>query len=133
LISKYVTAVELADDANEYPLLKVPPYLRAQVDVLKELTWFYVIDNRSIKTQQHGQRMVVKNLFKIYLDAGVSEDADVRGIVPESQKEQLRRVGTKEQQVRVVADLISSMTEQQLMMTHRKLTGIEQGSITDLI
>jgi dGTPase len=133
LISKYVTAVELADDANEYPLLKVPPYLRAQVDVLKELTWFYVIDNRSIKTQQHGQRMVVKNLFKIYLDAGVSEDANVRGILPESQKVQLRRVGTKEQQVRVVADLISSMIEQQLMLTHRKLTGIELGSITDLI
>jgi len=77
--------------------------------------------------------MVVKNLFEIYLDAGVSEDANVRGILPESQKEQLRRVGTKEQQVRVVADLISSMTEQQLMLTHRKLTGIDLCSITDLI
>jgi hypothetical protein len=32
----------------------------------------------------------------------------------------------------VVADLISSMTERQLLMTHRKLTGIELGSITDL-
>jgi dGTPase len=84
LISKYVTAVEIADDPDEYPVLKVPPYLRAQVDVLKELTWFYVIDNRSIKTQQHGQRMVVKNLFKIYLDAGGSEDSDLRGILPES-------------------------------------------------
>jgi dGTPase len=133
LISKYVTAVEIANDPDEYPLLKIPPYLRAQVDVLKELTWFYVIDNRSIKTQQHGQRMVVKNLFKIYLNAGVSEYSDVRGILPESQKEQLGRAETKEQQVRVVADLISSMTEQQLMMTHRKLTGIELGSITDLI
>ena len=133
LISKYVTAVEIADDPDEYPLLKIPPYLRAQVDVLKKLTWFYVIDNRSIKTQQHGQRMVVKTLFEIYLDAGVSEDSDVRGILPESQKEQLRRANTKEQRVRVVADLISSMTEQQLMMTHRKLTGIELGSITDLI
>jgi dGTPase len=133
LISKYVTAVEVVDDPDEYSLLKIPPYLRAQVDVLKELTWFYVIDNRSIKTQQHGQRMVVKNLFKIYLDADASEDSDVRGILPESQKEQLRRAETKEQQVRIVADLISSMTEQQLMMTHRKLTGIELGSITDLI
>jgi dGTPase len=65
LISKYVTAVDIANDQGEYPLLKIPPYLRAQVDVLKELTWFYVIDNRSIKTQQHGQRMVVKNLFTI--------------------------------------------------------------------
>jgi dGTPase len=133
LISKYATAVDIANDPDEYPLLKIPPYLRAQVDVLKELTWFYVIDNRSIKTQQHGQRMVVKNLFKIYLHAGASEDSDVRGILPESQKEQLRRAGTKEERVRIVADLISSMTEQQLMMTHRKLTGIELGSITDLI
>jgi dGTP triphosphohydrolase len=65
VISKYVTAVDIANDQGEYPLLKIPPYLRAQVDVLKELTWFYVIDNRSIKTQQHGQRMVVKNLFTI--------------------------------------------------------------------
>jgi dGTPase len=133
LISKYVTALEIADDPKEYALIKIPPFLRAQVDVLKELTWFYVIDNRSIKTQQHGQRMVVKNLFKIYLEAGVSEDSGVRGILPESQQDQLRQAETKEQQVRVVADLISSMTEQQLMMTHRKLTGIELGSITDLI
>jgi dGTPase len=51
LISKYVTAVDIANDPGGYPLLKIPPYLRAQVDVLKELTWFYVIDNRSIKTQ----------------------------------------------------------------------------------
>jgi dGTP triphosphohydrolase len=35
--------------------------------------------------------------------------------------------------VRVVADLISSMTEDQLMLTHHKLFGIELGSITDLI
>jgi dGTPase len=133
LISKYVTAVEIADDPDGYPLIRTSPFLRAQVDVLKELTWFYVIDHRSIKTQQHGQRMVVKNLFKIYLEAGGSKESDVRGILPESQQEQLRRAETKEQQVRVVADLISSMTEQQLMMTHRKLTGIELGSITDLI
>jgi dGTPase len=133
LISKYVTAVDIANDPDEHPLLKIPPYLWAQVDVLKELTWFYVIDNRSIKTQQHGQRMVVTNLFEIYLHAGASEDSDVRDILPESQKEQLRRAGTEEEQVRIVADLISSMTEQQLMMTHRKLTGIELGSITDLI
>ena len=63
----------------------------------------------------------------------MSEDADVRGILPESQKDQLRRAETKEEQVRVVADFISSMTGQQLMMTHRKLTWIELGSITDLI
>jgi len=32
--------VDIANDQGEYPLLKIPPYLRAQVDVLKKLTWF---------------------------------------------------------------------------------------------
>jgi dGTP triphosphohydrolase len=45
----------------------------------------------------------------------------------------LKGANTTEGRVRVVADLISSMTEQQLMMTHHKLFGVELGSITDLI
>lgn len=132
LIGKYVTAVEIADDPDQHPLIR-PSYLRTQVDVLKELTWFYVIDNRSIKTQQHGQRRVVKELFEVYLDATMCEDDDRRGILPASQQEHLKGANTTEGRVRVVADLISSMTEQQLMMTHHKLFGVELGSITDLI
>jgi dGTP triphosphohydrolase len=50
-----------------------------------------------------------------------------------SQREHLRQSDTHEERVRVAADLISSMTEDQLMLTHHKLFGIELGSITDLI
>ena len=136
LIGTYSTALTLADDPEAHPLAIVPPYLRSQVDVLKELTWFYVIDNRALKTQQHGQRRVVRDLFKIYLDADVSDDADERGILPLSQQKQLERLAEEDiqqERVRIVADLISSMTEQQMLVTYRKLTGIELGSTTDLI
>jgi dGTPase len=133
LIGKYVTAVTLADDPDDkHPLIR-PPFLLTQVDVLKELTWFYVIHNRAIKTQQYGQRKVVKDLFEVYFEATKNEDDDVHGILPASQQEHLRRSDTHEERVRVVADLISSMTEDQLMLTHHKLFGIELGSITDLI
>ena len=136
LIGTYSSAIRLADDPEWHPVVEVPPYLRTQVDILKQLTWFYVIDNRALKTQQHGQRRVVRELFKIYLDASVSDDADARGVLPTSQQEQLELLADEtieDGRVRIVADLISSMTEQQMMVTHRKLTGVELGSITDLI
>jgi dGTP triphosphohydrolase len=105
------------------------------VDVLKELTWFYVIDDqhRSLKVQQYGQRAVVRDLFSIYMGAGASQGHEELGTFPISQQEQMHDVATEKDQVRLVADLISSMTERQLMVTHRKLTGIEPGSITDLM
>lgn len=134
LIHRYVTRPRLAQDPSQRDLLQIPDDLRLEVDILKQLTWFYVIDNRALKTQQYGQRRVVKELFRIYRSAANSSERDLRGILPDSQQEQLQTaVGNSEECIRVVADLISSMTERQLMITHRKLTGIELGSITDLV
>jgi dGTPase len=133
LINSYANGVSLAETPDDEELIKIPPVLRDQVDVLKELTWFYVIDDRSLKVQQHGQRKVVRELFDIYMQASEDEDRDTLGIFPVSQQEQMQNAATQEERVRIVADLISSMTERQLMITHRKLTGTEPGSITDLI
>jgi dGTPase len=133
LINSYANGVSLADSVDDERLIKIPPILRDQVDVLKELTWFYVIDDRSLKVQQHGQRKVVRDLFGTYMQASEDEDRATLGIFPVSQQEEMQNAGTREERVRLVADLISSMTERQLMITHRKLTGIEPGSITDLM
>jgi len=133
LINSYANGVSLADSVDDDRLIKIPPILRDQVDVLKELTWFYVIDDRSLKVQQHGQRKVVRDLFGTYMQASEDEDRATLGIFPVSQQEEMQNASTREERVRLVADLISSMTERQLMITHRKLTGIEPGSITDLM
>lgn len=133
LIAKYVTEVSLAENTDGDELLIVPEELRQEVEVLKQLTWFYVINSRSIKSQQYGQREVVSRLFKIYLEATGSSDADLIGMIPEEHREQLGEDPDERTRARVVADLISSMTERQLLITHRKLSGVELGSITDLI
>ena len=133
LINSYANGVSLAGDPEDEELIKIPSVLRDQVDVLKELTWFYVIDDRSLKVQQHGQRKVVRDLFSTYMQASDDGDRDTLGIFPVSQQEQMQNAATREERVRLVADLISSMTERQLMTTHRKLTGTEPGSIMDLI
>lgn len=134
LIADCVTQVSVQSRPVEHkPLLEVSQELREQIEILKQLTWYYVIDNRAIKTQQFGQRKVVRELFNIYFRASGSSDDDLRGILPESQLEQLHHTQDKEIRARIVADLISSMTEQQLLVTHKKLRGIELGSITDLV
>lgn len=133
LVGKYASAVTLSEARNDYLLLDVPSELRAQVNVLKQLTWFYVIDNRTLKTQQHGQRQVIRDLFNIYLEASRSDDPDQQGILPTAERELIEESPSKQERVRLVADLISSMTEAQLTVAHRKLTGIEPGSITDLL
>lgn len=133
LISDCVRNVSLANTIDDEFLLKVPESLRNQVEVLKQLTWLYVIDNRAIKIQQHGQRRVVKDLFEIYFEATGSSDSDLQGVLPESHLERLEDTPDETTRARVVADLISSMTERQLLVTHRKLAGIDLGSITDLM
>lgn len=133
MIADCVTQISLAKELGDGPSLNIPKFLRHRIEVLKELTWFYVIDNRAIKTQQQGQRKVVRDLFRTYFRATGSSDRDLRGILPESHLDQLEGTPDKATRARVVADLISSMTERQLLMTHKRLTGIELGSITDLI
>ena len=133
LIAFFANSVDLADDPEDPDLVKVGEQARMQVAVLKELTWRYVIDSLAIKTQQHGQRRVVRELFDAYYKATGSTDTDLKGILPADAGAELNGAADEEQRVRVVADLISSMTERQLTITHRRLTGVESGSITDLL
>jgi len=133
MIADCVQEVSLAEEAYDGPLLIIPTFLRHRVEVLKQLTWFYIIDNPAIKIQQQGQRKVVRDLFRAYYRATGSSDRDLAGIFPQSHLHLLDDAPDKERRARVVADLISSMTERQLLMIHRKLTGTELGSITDLM
>jgi len=59
MITKYCNAV-VWDGTR----LKFGPDEEDELALLKELTWFYVIDNPSTGTLQHGQRKVVRTLFR---------------------------------------------------------------------
>jgi len=110
---------------------------RRELDVLKQLTWFYVIDDPSLTTSQQGQRRVVGELFD-ELMAWVRRVWNVpkerrRLPVPllnlvlsiRDDKDALRAAASNVQrlQSRTVADYISTLTEAQALNLHQRLIG----------
>ena len=57
-ISRYMNGVSLA--GNRW---SVPRLVMCELGMLKQLTWFYVIDHPSMTTPQRGQRQLIRSLF----------------------------------------------------------------------
>lgn len=106
----------------------------------QRLVWHFVINNPRLATIQHGQRAAVKNLLHTYrravVDACGKNKKGGKDLIPPRFRVDLEglqpsdRAGT----TRVAVDIVSSMTDQQAVMLHRRFMGIEQrGSVTDII
>jgi dGTPase len=133
LIGHFTSAVSLSP-AGE---VAIDTRRRRELDVLKQLTWFYVIDDPSLTTSQQGQRRVVGELFD-ELMAWVRRVWNVpkerrRLPVPllnlvlsiRDDKDALRAAANNDQrlQSRTVADYISTLTEAQALNLHQRLIG----------
>jgi dGTPase len=134
LIGKYVRAIEFVEDADGRLQARITSDADREVIMLKELTWRYVIQNPALETQQYGQRRVICDFFSMFADAAVSGGSPKNlGIFPVGYQEQLAVAGGEQEKIRLVTDLIASMTEQEAFVMHRRLTGIAPGSITDIL
>jgi dGTPase len=131
LINNYVNALKIVPDREPGQQVQKTTEAVDQVNLLKQLTRVYVIENPALETQQHGQRRIVEVLFGIYLKA-VREEGESR-VIPPSYREVVENAGGDEERVRIVADMISAMTEEQLLKTHHRLTGLSPGSVMDII
>lgn len=131
LIDRYVNAVSLSTDESDSPL-RIDEGARLEVAMLKGLTWHYVIESRSLTAQRFGQRSLVQSLFAILCNAANSE-SDWHVFPDMSQDLLASAQGSDEQTVRVVADVIASMAESQLIELHQRLTGHVLGSAMDPI
>ena len=131
LIGRYVNAIRLQvpNNSNER---RVSIEHRAEIElfVLKQLTWHYVINNTALAAQQYGQRRIIKELFDIFSNSATSKQLD---IFPMRYRESLSHNSQKEEQVRVIADLLAGLTEQQAIAMYRRLTGISFGTVMDAI
>lgn len=134
-INRYINAVELTWTTSRLGKRKgIDDELRAEVDMLKQLTWCYVIENPSLATQQYGQRQVVRGLFVTFMDA--ANNTKKHTIFPIGYEEELARVESEGrdkdgERARVVTDFIASMTEQQALDMYRRITGTSLGSVLD--
>ncbi|MFD0553666.1 hypothetical protein ACFQ0X_34270 [Streptomyces rectiviolaceus] len=100
--------------------LVIPAERRAACDLLKELVWCYVIDRPALATQQHGKRRVVGELLRWSHDAPE--------LLPRDRAEELALHGDR---LRAAADHVASLTEDQALALHRRLSGTGLGSVND--
>ena len=123
LIDRYINAVEIG--SGRRTPIRIAKEYKAEVAVLKELTWFYVIRRPSLETLHRGQRAVIRRLHRIYCSAATAGELS---IFPEAQRDQLRETPDD---LRVVTDFVSGLTEEMAYELHHRLTGESKGSILD--
>jgi dGTPase len=131
LIEQSARAIELQRPAdNHQAFVKIMRPQNLAVRLQKAMIWFYVIYNPALGTQQYGQRKIIRELVDIFGNAAVSGKDEERNIIPSAFRNQLPEARSdRDSAARVVADIIASMTEQELVKLYRRLTGIDFSSI----
>lgn len=121
--------------------IEIDEQMRARVEFLKELTFYYVINNSALMGQQHGQRRIVTTLFDAFLaatDSGYDSEFGEYGGYENNMvllpfRDDLVRADRRERRVRLIADAITSMTERQTIELYKRITGEGLGSLQNEI
>jgi dGTPase len=133
LIGRYVSSITLSGSlTGTERLVRIRPESHMEVTMLKELTWTYVINNAGLATQQHGQRTIIRELFRVYAEAADAPRSWT--LFPLRYRELLEEIGSRhdpESKLRVVSDLVCGMTEAQAVQVYSRLSGIALGSVLD--
>ena len=125
-LSPYVSADRVEDTER---VVEIDPRQRAEVTVLKELIWFYVVDRHELATLQAGQRGLIKTLCSAFGQA--ARDNHLR-LFPEPVREQLE--GRDERaRMRGTRDYIASLTEAKGYELYHRLTGTARTTLLDII
>jgi dGTPase len=135
LIGRYIQGTKISHpQSGKADYLDIDVKFRMEVRMLKELTWQYVIKNSALAGQQYGHQRVVTKLFEIYGEAIASSDPDDWDILPARDRDALRwlaRSGSgalpDKDVIRLAADAIAGMTDQQALRMYQRLTGVSPG------
>lgn len=140
MIDLFVKAIHLHVPASpDEDRVIIEPKQEEEVTILKELTWYYVINNPSLATQQRGQKRVITRLYNILETAALEGKFELfpnssRGLLHYAERPDLTNLDQKEREKRrVVIDLIAGMTERQALNMYHRLAGVAPGSAFDRI
>jgi dGTPase len=133
LIDRFAKALHLqvpANDGEDRVAIDVEP--EQEVTILKELTWYYVINSPALATQQHGQKELIERLYRTLEDAALKQ----LFLFPPSSRESLDLIESgpgntadkERRKRRIVIDVISGMTEREALTMHQRLAGFSPGS-----
>ncbi len=98
---------------------------------MKELTWAYVIENPELVGIQFGQKTIIKYLTETFLGAADRREWSLFPIHVRERALQRKDslVDNPGERIRLVADIVSSLTEGQAIDIYQRLTGHRLGSI----
>jgi dGTPase len=127
LIGLYISALQLRDGDDDGSVeLVIDDAVVDQVKVLKQLTWFYVINRPSLAVIQRGQTQMVKTLFGMYRKAVAAGESH---LLPPLFAERVDGAKGDVGKERVIIDLIAGMTESSAAEIYRQRTGVTPGSV----
>jgi dGTPase len=124
LVGRYINGIKLITENSDGKKVLADKELQKEIALLKQLTWYYVIDGPGLALQQHAQRKIIGDLYKTLLnEAGKDSPSH---LLPPYCRDRLRKKGKghRNSPERVVVDLIAGMTESQTLLTYQKLNGI---------
>jgi dGTPase len=126
LIGRYIASLNLSDAEDGRVVLEIPDEVYDQIKVLKQLTWFYVIERPSLAVMQRGQEKVIDTLYTLYRDA--KDEGDIH-VFPPVFQERLELAPNETIKERVIVDLIAGMTESSALEIYRQAEAIRDGSL----
>ncbi|MDZ7849883.1 MAG: dNTP triphosphohydrolase [Halodesulfurarchaeum sp.] len=144
LIGWYIEATErepsernvgvIGHSVDGLPTLDVDEELMKEIEILKELTFYYVISNPTLSAQQAGQKEIINVLFEELYNEADPESVDT-SLIMEPYRERIKNIDSEDctLRARIVADLISNMTESQAVEMRNRITGNSPGSLQNEI
>jgi dGTPase len=124
LIRSYVGNVHLDPKAGG---IAIDPGLRAEIDILKELTWQYVILDSRMVARDLGQRRVIQTLLRAF----DHEPALFPVALREERRSLEYSADPRADAKRLVIDAVASMNDLQALHLYHRLTGHALGSLED--
>lgn len=104
---------------SEERRVEIAPEIRLQVDLLQEVTHYYVINHPRLVSVREGQREMLRKLFEIYVE--VLDQKRNQALLPQATRDRLR---SGDGSPRLAADLLASMTERQVIQSYQRFQGI---------
>ena len=121
LVDDAIGGVRLCDDAAGAATLATDPEQHAMIMLTEALTWHYVIDSSMLAPLRAQQRQLVRELFLALVDAS-GQPSRWETLSPALRRGLIRAQGNDDV-LRVVADAVASMPEQDAMAYHDQLLG----------
>lgn len=131
-ISRYVNEVQVLDWA---PYVRIPEQVQYEVEALKKLTWYYVIDNPGLASLQHGQMVLIGTIFDRFVDwlndpMSPRRPQAMRELFLGAQEDpEMAHLSNEAIRARVACDYICSLTEDQALDMYERMSGSSRESI----